>query len=113
MFRRRHFLIFESLADFLLYFAQSSALARMDDSYRHTGLVGASCSSGTMGVDRHIIGKPIVYHMREVVNIKTSGGHIGCHKKLRHMVAEFLHCQGRAAPARGRREGSLRYIRRL
>lgn len=44
-----------------------------------------------MGVAGYIVGKAIVDDMSQVIDIETTGSHIGGYKELHSMVAELLH----------------------
>ena len=89
----RHFHIFEGLSDPLLYLAELTFLAGMDDSHGNTGLVGTTRTTASVGVGGRIIRQTVVDHMGKIVNVETTRSHIGGYEKLSDMVAEFLHRQ--------------------
>ena len=76
-----------------IFFSISRSLpfARVDYGSRDAGLAGTTGSARAMGVDGCIVGKAVVDHMGQIVDIEASGCHISGHKKCDHPVAELLH----------------------
>ena len=68
-------------------------LAGVYNCYRDSCLVGTTCSTAPVRIDRHIVGKTEIYHVRKVIHIKPACSDIGRYQELRHMVSEFFHCK--------------------
>ncbi len=86
-----HLLALEFLADDALYFTQPAFFAGVDYGDGYTGLACAARTAGAMGIYGGVFGQTVVDYMSEVVDIKASGSHVGCHEYTHHAVAEFLH----------------------
>ena len=81
----------KTLAYLLLYRPHLALLAGVDNGDGRTLLAGTSCTSTAVGIALDVVGQTEVDDMRKVVNVKTTGSHVGCHEQLRDMLAELLH----------------------
>ena len=81
----------EFLADDFLDDAHFSALAEMDDGDARAALSGASSTSRTVGIVFYVVGKSVVDHVCQFVDIKTAGCHVGGNEELRAVLTELLH----------------------
>ena len=81
------------LANLLLYEAHLILLARVYDRNRGALLAGTTCTARAMGVVLNVVGQSVVDDVREVIDIKSTGSHIRCHKQLHSVLAELLHSE--------------------
>ena len=83
--------VHELLANLLLNLANLELLSGMDDRDGCSLLSGTTGTTASVGVACHIIRQAVVDNVSQIVNIKTTGSHIGSHQELNGMVAELLH----------------------
>ena len=83
--------VHEILANLLLNLANLELLSGMDDRDGCSFLAGTTGTTASVGVACHIIRQTIVDNVSQIVNIQTTGSHIGSHQELNGMVAELLH----------------------
>ena len=93
MFRSRNLEIFKVLSYLVFNEPYLVLLAGVYNCYRDSCLVGTTCSTAPVRIDRHIVGKTEIYHVRKVIHIKPACSDIGRYQELRHMVSEFFHCK--------------------
>ena len=83
--------VHELLANLLLNLANLELLSGMDDRDGCSLLSGTTGTTASMGITCHIVRQTVVDDVSQIVNIKTTGSHIGSHQELNGMVAELLH----------------------
>ena len=78
--RCRYLPLYEVFLYHFLYGTHLTAFTGVDDGYRCSVLAGASSSSASVGIAFRVVRQSVVYHVRQVVNIKSTCSHVSCHE---------------------------------
>ena len=87
----RHNALYELLAYHFLYSTHFRTFTRMNDRDRRSFLACPSGTSAAVRIAFYIVWQSVIDNMCQVFYVETTRSHIGCHEKLRHVLAEFLH----------------------
>ena len=90
---RRNDTLLKLLSNDLLDIADFELLTQVHDTDTRTLLTGTTRTTRAVGVILDIIGQSVVDDVCQVVNIQSTGSHIGSHQQLYGMLTELLHGQ--------------------
>ena len=74
-----------------LQFSDAPALVHVDERNGNTGLPGTGRATAAVCIGRDFVGKLVMNHVRDVVDVDTARGHIGRHENGDVFLTELAH----------------------
>ena len=85
--------LLKSLANLSLNVADLVLLATVNDAEARTLLARTTGTSRAVRVVLYVVGQSVIDDVRQIIDIETTGSHVGSYQQLDRVLAELLHRQ--------------------